>query len=388
MTVDLAVLKGKSGAPDGAVGPVLRRHLVDVADSALRELFGDAGSGLALLAVGGYGRGEPAFGSDLDLVLVHNGRRDDVSKVADGIWYPLWDAGVALDHSVRTVDEAVSVADTDLKAALGLLDARTVAGDPALAADLLERVRSRWRARASRRLPELGEMVSERARRHGEVAFLLEPDLKEARGGLRDVHALRALAAAWVAESPPERVLAAYRVLLDARGEVRRTSGGRAQDRLLLQDAEPVAQALGYPDSLALARAVADAGRTISWTWDTTWYRVASGLKASKWRGRRPAPSSARRGRRRAGRRGPARAGRRPGRRPGAGAAGRGRGGAGRDPAGSVRRRPAGPRVAADAGALARGGPRRAGGAAGHRPGRRAGARVARPGGAAGTAAA
>jgi [protein-PII] uridylyltransferase len=278
---DLAILKGRSDAFAGVVGPPLRRALADTADTALREIFGDPGPGLALVAVGGYGRGEPAFGSDLDLVLLHDGRRRDVSAVADGIWYPLWDAGVGLDHSVRTVDQAVAVADSDLKAVLGILDARTVAGDPELTVTLLERVRARWRARASRRLPELGAMVAERARRHGEVAFLLEPDLKEARGGLRDVHALRGLAAAWVAEAPPERVLSAYRVLLDVRGEIRRVGRGRGQDRLLLQDADAVAAALDHPDSMALAHAVADAGRTIAWTWDTAWRRVAAGLRTT-----------------------------------------------------------------------------------------------------------
>jgi [protein-PII] uridylyltransferase len=289
VTDRLAILQGRTNDLDGLVGPALRRALVDVADTELRALFGDPGPGVALVAVGGFGRGEPSFGSDLDLVLVHNGRRPDTSAIADGIWYPLWDAGVGLDHSVRTIDEAVSVADGDLKAALGLLDARTVAGDRDLVATLLERIRSRWRARASRRLPELAELVADRARRFGEVPFLLEPDLKEARGGLRDVHALHALAAAWVAESPGEKVLAAYRVLLDARGEIRRLSRGRGQDRLLLQEQESVATALGYPDSLALARAVADAGRTVSWTWDVTWNRAAATLRpASRWRGRRP----------------------------------------------------------------------------------------------------
>ncbi len=285
MQHDLAALKGRSEEFSDVVGPALRRALVDTADRALRDLFGDPGPGLTLIAVGGYGRGEPAFGSDLDLVLLHNGRRKkDVSAIADAIWYPLWDAGIGLDHSVRTIDEAVTVSDTDLKAALGLLDARTVAGDPEFTATLLDRVRARWRAHAPRRLPELGEAVAERTRRNGEVAFLVEPDLKESRGGIRDVLALRALATAWVAESPPERVLAAYRVLLDIRGEVRRLAHGRAQDRLLLQDGEAVAAALGYPDSMALAHAVADAGRTISWTWDTTWYRVEAGLRSRRHR--------------------------------------------------------------------------------------------------------
>jgi [protein-PII] uridylyltransferase len=289
---DLAMLRGRDDPFPGLLGPKLREALTDRADTALTALFGDPGPGVALVAVGGYGRSEPAFGTDLDLVLLHDGRHLDragVAAVADGIWYPVWDAGVGLDHSVRTVDQAVSVADGDLKVALGLLDARLVAGDESLLTQLLETVRVHWRARARRRLPQLAELLAERAQRLGEVAFLLEPDLKEARGGLRDAQALRALAAAWVAEAPGERAQAAYRTLLDARGEVRRVARGRDQDRLLLQDIDAIATTLGYPDSLALSHAIADAGRTISWTWDTTWYRVAATLRSqSRWRPRRP----------------------------------------------------------------------------------------------------
>ncbi|ADP84360.1 [protein-PII] uridylyltransferase [Pseudofrankia inefficax] len=298
----LVALRGRDDAFPDLVGAPLRAALTDRADAALRALFGNPGPGLALIAVGGYGRREPAFGTDLDLVLVHDGKRgsDALATIADGIWYPVWDAGVGLDHSVRTVEQAVSVADGDLKAALGLLEARLVVGDEALAARLVEALRTRWRARAHRRLPELAEFQAERARRVGEVAFLLEPDLKEGRGGLRDVQALHALAAAWVAEPPGERVRAAQQLLLDVRGEIRRVAAGRDQDRLLLQDGDAVAAALGYvaagaapgaeqPDSFALAHAVADAGRAISWTWDTTWNQVSGALKArSRWRSARP----------------------------------------------------------------------------------------------------
>ena len=117
----------------GATGPALRTALVELYDRELAALLGDPGPGVALVAVGGLGRREVAPGSDLDLVLVHDGRAD-VAAVADALWYPVWDTGVGLDHSVRTVAEAVAVAADDLKAALGLLDARHVAGDPALSA--------------------------------------------------------------------------------------------------------------------------------------------------------------------------------------------------------------------------------------------------------------
>src|SRR4051812_19149662 len=102
------------------VGAELRAGLTDVADDWLGGLVGDA-TDVAVVAVGGYGRREPAPGSDLDLVLLH---RDgvEVAGLAESIWYPIWDSGVGLDHSVRTVSQAVSVASEDLKAMLGMLD--------------------------------------------------------------------------------------------------------------------------------------------------------------------------------------------------------------------------------------------------------------------------
>src|ERR1700733_1193160 len=102
------------------------------ADEWLSDLFATATGGnekgLALVAVGGYGRGELCPFSDLDVVLVHRGRKD-VSGIADRIWYPVWDQGIHLDHSVRKPNEALKVASADLRAALALLDARVLCGD-------------------------------------------------------------------------------------------------------------------------------------------------------------------------------------------------------------------------------------------------------------------
>ncbi len=261
------------------VGTALREALGELYDRWLSELLGDPGPGAALVAVGSLGRRETSPGSDVDLVLVHDGSRPaaDLSALADRVWYPVWDAGVGLDHSVRTVEEAVGVAGEDLKAALGLLDARHLAGDEDLTRSVLARTRAAWRAGASKRLPELREAVQERARTAGEVAFLLEPDLKEARGGLRDVHALQAVAAAQVADPPGEVVLQAHSVLLDVRGELHRrttTAGRRPVDRLLMQEQDGVAAALGYLDADALMAGVSGAARTIAFASDTTWRRV------------------------------------------------------------------------------------------------------------------
>ena len=263
-------------ADPGLRGGALSAALVELYDGWLAGLLGEPGAGVALVAVGGLGRREVAPGSDLDLLLVHAGR-SDVSAVADALWYPVWDSGVSLDHAVRTVEQALAVAADDLKAALGLLDARHVAGDRALSADLLSRTRAAWRAASSRRLPELRDAVAARASSEGEVAFLLEPDLKSSRGGLRDVHALQALAAAQVADPPDAAVQAAQRVLLDTRTELhRRTAGGgrRVVDRLLLQEQDAVAAALGHADADALMAEVAGAARTISYASDTTWRRL------------------------------------------------------------------------------------------------------------------
>jgi [protein-PII] uridylyltransferase len=262
---------------------------VKLYDRWLTELLGTAGSGVALVAVGALGRQDPALGSDLDLVLLHDDRTD-VADLADRIWYPIWDTSVGLDHSVRTVPEAVATAKSDLKAALGLLDARHVAGDPQLSEELVAQTRAAWRAGAASRLPELRAFGEERARTAGEVAFLLEPDLKEARGGLRDVHALHALAVAQVADPPSGQLRAAHEVLLDVRGELhRRTvgSGRRTVDRLLMQEQDAIADVLGYGDADRLMAAVSGAARTIAFASDVTWRRVRTTAPRRRLLGRR-----------------------------------------------------------------------------------------------------
>ena len=148
---------------------------------------GDSRRHLALVAVGGYGRRSLCPYSDLDVVLVHNGYRD-IKTVADGIWYPVWDEGVHLDHSVRRPSEVLSAAADDARVALGLLDGRLVWGEAKVAEPLLVKARAAWRDRlASKYLPLLELQMAERRATAGDVAFLLEPDLKESHGGLRDV---------------------------------------------------------------------------------------------------------------------------------------------------------------------------------------------------------
>ncbi|WP_175409327.1 [protein-PII] uridylyltransferase [Streptomyces sp. TRM64462] len=264
-------------------GPPRRAALARLTDDWLAALFAAAAPprGTALVAVGGYGRGELSPRSDLDLLLLHDGTADPatVAALADRVWYPVWDLGLALDHSVRTPAEARETAADDLKVQLGLLDARPVAGDVGLVATLRTTVLADWRNQAPKRLPELHELCQERAERAGELPFLLEPDLKEARGGLRDATALRAVAASWLADAPREGLADAARTLLDTRDALHLTTG-RATDRLALQEQTQVAKALGVLDADTLLREVYEAARTIAYASDVTWREVHRVLRA------------------------------------------------------------------------------------------------------------
>ncbi|WP_128380942.1 [protein-PII] uridylyltransferase [Streptomyces cavernae] len=264
-------------------GPPRRAALAELTDDWLSGLF-DAGAdglkGVSLIAVGGYGRGELSPRSDLDLLLLHDGSdADAVAALADRIWYPVWDLGLALDHSVRTPAEARKTAGEDLKVQLGLLDARHLAGDLGLTAGLRSAVLADWRNQAPKRLPELQELCAERAERQGELQYLLEPDLKEARGGLRDATALRAVAASWLADAPREGLADARRGLLDVRDALHLTTG-RATDRLALQEQDQVAAELDLLDADTLLRQVYEAARVISYASDVTWREVGRVLRS------------------------------------------------------------------------------------------------------------
>ncbi|OLR91664.1 [protein-PII] uridylyltransferase [Actinokineospora bangkokensis] len=263
----------RSAGPSGhRLGPAaLREALADLHEfwltaHAAQAGVGGRGGGVALLAVGGLGRRELVPFSDLDLVLAHDGRKP-VDAVAERLWYPLWNSGVGLDHSVRTVGEALDVAANDLRTALGLLDARHMAGDAEVTVRLATAAREQWRTGVRKRLGELIESVRKRWHRAGEVAHWVEPDLKHGRGGLRDLAILDALALAQLIDRPGQDVAAAHTLLLDTRTELRRVAG-RARDVLRPQDGDEVAGALGMADRFALARALSGAGRTVAYALD------------------------------------------------------------------------------------------------------------------------
>lgn len=261
-----------------------RRALTALTDDWLTDVFSDSGAserGWALAAVGGYGRGDLAPGSDLDILLLtpedveHGG--PEAADVVDRLWYPVWDSGVRIDHSVRTPAVARRVATQDLRVILGLLDMRLITGNAALCDRLRSSILSDWRGLARTRLSELRDAVEKRRERSGDLAHLLEPDLKESFGGLRDLTIMRAIAASWVTDVPRQGLDDAHVRLLDVRDalhEVAIDAGRRPSDVLVLQDQDDVAARLGVGDADDLLRAVSDAARTVAFASDVTWHRV------------------------------------------------------------------------------------------------------------------
>jgi [protein-PII] uridylyltransferase len=282
--LDLADTRGFAAPGAGqerraAMAALGRTWITDIWRAATRGARLD---GVALAGVGSLARGDAGPLSDFDLVLLHDGRSlaaKEVTSLADRIWYPIWDGGAKLDHSVRTVNQCRTVAAGDLSAAIGLLDLELIAGDEQVVAAARSTVGHDWRANARRRLPELVESLEARHQRHGDLAQTIEPDLKEARGGLRDMTVLRALTAAWLADRPHGQVDTAYGTLLDTRDALHMVTG-RGRDRLGLEEHDAVASLLGHPDADAMLVVVSNAARTLSYAIDGTVRRAAQSQRA------------------------------------------------------------------------------------------------------------
>lgn len=276
-----------------------RAQRTEAADDLCRAAYVEAGgpdAGFCLLAVGGYGRGELAPYSDLDVVLVHADDLD-AGELAESLWYPLWDAGHRLDHSVRSLSEMLAAAEGDLKVALGALDLRHLAGDPNLTLRLRTMLLASWRRDARHRLPNLALMREQRHELMGELAHASVPDIKEAEGGLRDAGILTALVATWLVDASWPDLEPSRRALLDVRDELQRLAG-RASDRIGPEMWAQLAGPLELPDAEAVQVHVRELGRRITHLSRLTWRRVGAVLaRPVSVRGaRRPALQSAARG--------------------------------------------------------------------------------------------
>ncbi|MFZ9751599.1 MAG: DUF294 nucleotidyltransferase-like domain-containing protein, partial [Candidatus Nanopelagicales bacterium] len=219
----------------------LNKSLVVETNSWLSKLFSDnlvTDSGIALIAVGGLGRNELTIGSDLDLLLLHDDKSTTAAReLAERLWYPIWDSAVGLDHSVRTVEQSLDLANQDLRVLFGLLDARPIAGDAELAQLLTDRVSQSWRRTFLSRLPDLIDADSNRHETFGDLAHLQSPNLKEAQGGLRDLVSLSALARTWQIQVDQTELAEAKSVLLLARSALHLAAGKNTD--LLVQDFQP-----------------------------------------------------------------------------------------------------------------------------------------------------
>ena len=228
---------------------------------------------VALAAVGGFGRGELSPGSDLDLTILHDGKVKNLEAFVNDFLYPLWSQGIPIDHSVRTIKELDEVIHNDLRVILGLLDIRFLTGNRNLVEEVENFSKALWQKNIRKYLPKIKETINERTQRSGELAFLLEPDLKEARGGLRDANLLRAISSSGITTVPLERVSEAEVRLQNVR-DVLHTVASKPRDQLLLTEQDKVAEVMGYGDADALCLDVSKSARTIDYVMDSVWHKL------------------------------------------------------------------------------------------------------------------
>lgn len=221
--------------------------------------------GMALACTGSLARQESGPLSDLDLIVLHDPsiRAAEVADVAERLWYPIWDSGLGLDHAVRSVKQCRQVASADLNVAGAMLDLAPLAGDAELVRRAVRQLAEDWRANARKRLPEVVTHIAARHERFGELAQMLEPDLKEAKGGLRDMSVLRAVTASWLADRPHGAVDEAYLFLLDVRDALQLVTG-RPRTVLVKNDQAEVAARLGFTDPDDLLSRIGTASRRVS----------------------------------------------------------------------------------------------------------------------------
>ena len=234
------------------------RRRAELVDRSLAELFERAAAppGVALAAVGGYGRRLLLPRSDIDLLLLHDGPADGpVAVLVDRLLYPLWDAGFDVGHAVRTVEESERASERlDTEAAT--LDLRHLAGDERLSAEASRRVASRAGADVATFVEALRRDAARRAERFGSTAHLLEPEVKEGSGGWRDLHSIwlleraigRSLEEAGALRGREREAIAAAEEFLTRVRSALHLETGRRSDRLVLDHQPAIARAMGFED--------------------------------------------------------------------------------------------------------------------------------------------
>ncbi|AZA11701.1 [protein-PII] uridylyltransferase [Corynebacterium gerontici] len=237
------------------MAPGERRKAVQAEALAVTEHI-DVPAGCALAATGSLARAEMAVHSDLDLILLC----PDGVSVPETLWYPIWESNFRADVAVRTPAECSEVAQQEVTAALGALDLVHLRGDQELTHHARQAVLQRWRVMLNRDLGRVVDSAIGRWRRSGSVVSMTRPDIKNGRGGLRDIQLIHALALGNVCN--PARLEKEQALLLDVRTLLHHSSR-RARDILDPEFAVDIAIELGFKDRYALATQLAHHARTI-----------------------------------------------------------------------------------------------------------------------------
>jgi [protein-PII] uridylyltransferase len=249
----------------------LIRHLYAALSAEQSGRFPGSASRLALIAQGGYGRGELNPRSDIDLLFLHTWRvSPQAAAVAESLLHTLWDAGLQVGHATRSSSECLRLAESDMKVRTSLLDSRFLCGDFELYGEFDRLVESRLLKKGLTRF--VREKLAESRSRHEEYGgsvYLLEPDVKEGQGGLRDIQTARWIARAKLKSKDldalvPNGILnagdlaglkASQDFLLRVRNELH-FSTGKHQDQLTFEHQERVSAALGFVEGEGSLRAV------------------------------------------------------------------------------------------------------------------------------------
>jgi [protein-PII] uridylyltransferase len=248
---------------------ILRRSAALIDDFIVQQFEAspavqNARGSIAVIALGGYGRSEFYPYSDIDLLLLHDWwSKKSMQAVAESLLYPLWDQGFEVGHSVRGVKDAVQFALEDFHFQVSLLDARLIAGSSALFEELRDRyVHKVLNGRRHDFVRTMEAFKQERWRKYGSHTYLLEPHIKEGKGGLRDIQAmcwvakgvfglqdLDAIQSSAMLEAANRKAFEdAWSMLLKIRNQLHLRCG-RKNDHLIFEFQQETAQAFGYRDT-------------------------------------------------------------------------------------------------------------------------------------------
>ena len=236
-------------------------HLFKVVSKDFLRRYPTNNPQYAIVAQGGYGRAELNPYSDIDLLVLYSWKVTPyVEAVTEKILYTLWDAGLEVGHATRSLTESLRLAGSDMKVRTALLDTRYLCGIPSLYSDFEKSVQGRLEKKGINRFVQ--EKLAESRARHasyGGSVYLLEPEVKEGEGGLRDIHTAQWIARVLtgvkdldglgrqgtIATADIDQLKTSQDFLMRVRNELH-FSTGKHQDQLTFEEQEKVSRALGF----------------------------------------------------------------------------------------------------------------------------------------------